>query len=127
MATDQRVVLHNVSWAQYETLTKTIGDSAGIRTTYLEGELEILSPGRTHEHLKTLLARLVEAYADAHELPLNGFGSETFRKKVRQAGLEPDECYCLGPEKKVADLAIEVIVTSGSIDKLEVYARLGFG
>ncbi len=125
--TDQVVVLHAIPWEQYESLTKAIGESAGIRTSYLDGELEILSPGRHHEHWKTLLARLVEAWADAHELPLNGFGSETFRKRAKKAGLEPDECYIVGEAKKVPDLAVEVVWSNLGIDKLEVYRRIGIG
>lgn len=91
---------------------------------YLDGTLEIMSPARVHEHHKTLIARLVEAYGDESELDLNGFGSETYRRKVEEAGVEPDECYCLGDAKAVPDLAIEVVNTSGGIDKLEIYRRL---
>jgi Uma2 family endonuclease len=123
---DQRVALHRISWAQYEALLRSIGESSAVRTTYLEGELELMSPGRRHEYVKTLLARLVEAFADARELQLNGFGSETFKRKAKKAGLEPDECYCVGPAKRIPDLAIEVVITSGGIEKLEVYRRLGF-
>jgi len=42
--------------------------------------------------------------------------------------LEPDECYLVGDQDKSApDLAIEVIGTSGGIDKLEIYRRLDVG
>ncbi|MFM5891159.1 MAG: Uma2 family endonuclease, partial [Dolichospermum sp.] len=51
-------------------------------------------------------------------------GSTTFRKQAKRGGVEPDESYCIGIEKEVPDLAIEVVVTSGGIDKLEVYKRL---
>jgi Uma2 family endonuclease len=40
-------------------------------------------------------------------------------------GLCQDECYGIGEAKNIPDLAIEVTVTSGSIDKLEIYRRLG--
>lgn len=35
-----------------------------MRVTYLEGQLEIMSPSRSHEMLKKLIARLLEAYAE---------------------------------------------------------------
>ena len=42
-------------------------------------------------------------------------------------GIEPDECYVFGtvasPERP--DLAIEVVWTSGGVNKLEIYRRLG--
>jgi Uma2 family endonuclease len=52
-------------------------------------------------------------------------GSTTFRNQLKKTGAEPDECYCIGEEKDIPDLAIEVVVTSGSIKKLETYRRLG--
>ena len=43
--------------------------------------------------------------------------------------VEPDECYVFGPPRKARrpDLTIEVIWTSGSIDKLEIYRKLTVG
>ena len=121
---DQIVVLRNIPWEQYDGLCKARRDSAGPRMAYLDGTLEIMSPARKHEYEKKLIARLVETYGEEARLSLNGFGSETFRKKAKDAGVEPDECYCLGPAKKFPDIAIEVINTSGDIDKLEIYRRL---
>lgn len=89
---DQIVVLRNIPWEQYDGLCEARKDSAGPRMAYLDGTLEITSPARKHEHVKTLIARLVEAYGEESELSLNGFGSETFRQKAKDAGVEPDEC-----------------------------------
>ena len=96
-----------------------------MRAAYLDGELELTSPARPHEHWKKLTARLIEAFGDARGLQLNAFGSETHKKKARRAGLEPDESYVVGPEKPIPDLALEVVYRSGGIDKLEIYRRLG--
>ncbi len=121
---DQIVVLRNIPWAQYDGLCEARKDAAGPRISYLDGTMEIMSPARKHEYEKTLIARLLEAYAEEAGLSLNGFGSETFRKKAKEAGVEPDECYCVGPAKKFPDIAIEVVNTRGDIDKLEIYRRL---
>ncbi|MBK9035611.1 MAG: Uma2 family endonuclease [Myxococcales bacterium] len=122
---DQRIVLHGVTWAQYEAMRATLADKPGLRMTYLEGELEIMSPSRRHEHLKKFIARLIEAYADQRRIVVLGFGSETYKKQAMERGLEPDECYCVGDEKDVPDFALEVITTSGGVDKLAVYLGLG--
>jgi Uma2 family endonuclease len=123
---DERVVLRGVSWARYEALLGFLGDEfPGVRVTYLEGALELRSPSRSHESIKTMFARLVEAYAVEAGVDLNGYGSTTFRKRAKQRGVEPDECYSLGPMGKVPDIAFEVVWTSGGIDKLAVYAGLG--
>jgi Uma2 family endonuclease len=125
-AEEQRVVLHGVPWEQYVALLRTIGDKGTPRTAYLDGELEIMTHGWRHEWVKKLLARLVEAYADAADISLNGFGNKTFKRKMKRAGCEPDECYIVGPRKSsAADFAIEVVVTSGDLDKLEIYRRVG--
>jgi len=124
---DQRVILHGVPWSHYEVLLALRGDAPVPRLTYLGGELELMSPSQDHERIKTLIARLLEVYALAKTLPLNGFGSWTLRNARRERGAEPDECYVLGDArgKDRPDLAIEIVWTSGALDKLAVYAGLG--
>lgn len=122
---DQRVFLHGVSWAQYESILATRGDDAGPRITYLEGELELMSPSRSHESIKTLFARLLEDWALATGEVLDGYGSMTLKSRPKSRGAEPDECYAVGEPKDHPDLAIEVVWTHGGIDKLEVYRGLG--
>jgi Uma2 family endonuclease len=125
---DQRIVLHDVSWKEFELLLAVRGDRAGVRMTYLEGELELMSPSQSHEGIKTAIARILEAWAMDQGLTLEGYGSWTLKNAPKERGLEPDECYILGSaSKKRPDLAIEVIWTSGGIDKLEVYRGLGVG
>lgn len=125
---DQRVTFHGVSWKEFELMLAIRGDQAGVRMTYLEGELELMSPSRSHEGIKTTLARMVEAYAMRQGLVVEGYGSWTLRNAPRERGVEPDECYMVGSATKDRpDLAIEVIWTSGGIDKLEVYRGLDVG
>lgn len=114
-----------VDWDQYEGLLATLGESTRYRVTYLEGMLAIMSPSRQHELQKKNISRLLEAYFEETRTRFWGLGSTTFRQQAQRGGTEPDECYCLGEEKAFPDLAIEVVFTSGGIDKLEVYRRLG--
>ncbi|MCA8942623.1 MAG: Uma2 family endonuclease [Planctomycetes bacterium] len=53
-------------------------------------------------------------------------GSWTIKQRLRERGVEPDECYTLGPrhDRMRPDIAIEVVWTSGGIDKLDVYRGL---
>ena len=122
---DQRVILNDIDWWQYETFLAIRGDRAGVRVTYLEGQLEIMSPSRTHEMLKTMIARLLETYAVEKRLVLEGYGSLTMRNAPKETGIEPDECYAVGAAKDSPDLAVEVIWTHGGIDKLDVYRGIG--
>ena len=118
-------VLSRVSWAQYEALLAKLEDSSAYRVHYLDGVLEILAPSRDHERGKTQLGSLLELYFLETETEYFPMGSTTLKKVEQQAGGEPDESYCIGTDKEFPDLAIEVIVTSGSINRLELYRRLG--
>jgi len=124
-AEEQRVLMSGVTWQQYEILLATLGDYPGLRLIYLEGALEIFRPPAEHELLQKGLARLIERYAEAVELPLHGYGSTTFRQEATARGLEPDECYCIDTLKPLPDFAIEVNLSSGGVDKLAVYQGLG--
>ncbi|MET0030756.1 MAG: Uma2 family endonuclease [Limnospira maxima] len=122
---EERRVLSRVSWEQYEALLADMGDSSAYRVHFLDGVLEILAPSRNHESSKIRIGNLLLIYfleADTEFFPM---GATTLKKPENQAGGEPDESYCIGIDKEFPDLAIEVIVTSGSISRLELYRRLG--
>jgi Uma2 family endonuclease len=124
---DQVVVLRDIPWEVYDALCEARSDSAGPRMAYLDGVLSIMSPARKHEYEKKLIGRLIETYAEETGLELNGFGSETLREQAKRAGVEPDECYIVGPAKKYPDFAIEVINKHAGVDKFAIYQRLGVG
>lgn len=75
--------------------------------------------------LKKVIARLLERYAEERGIALHGYGSTTFRQEAKARGLEPDECYCVGVLKDLPDIAIEINLTSGGLNKLAVYQGLG--
>jgi Uma2 family endonuclease len=122
---EQSLLLNNITWQQYTTLRETLDDIPGLRITYLEGTLEITTPSLEHELTKVTISRLIEIYALEMDIDLTGYGSTTFRKEAKARGLEPDECYCFGLLKEVPDIAIEVVLSSGGINKLAVYQGLG--
>lgn len=91
---DERVILHGLSWWQLEAMLAIRGDQSGVRLAYLEGALELMRPSRTHEYIRTTIARLMEAYAEEEEgLVLDGLGSMTMKHAPKERAAEPDECY----------------------------------
>jgi Uma2 family endonuclease len=125
---ERRFVLHGVPWRTYVALRDELDQGgAGVKMTYLEGTLELMSPSMLHEDAKKIIARLIEVWAMEHDVDLRGFGGTTFRREAKARGLEPDECYKLGKleEDGVPDIALEVIVSSALVDKMAVYAGLG--
>lgn len=125
---DESVVLYGAPWSLYERLLELRGESSYPRLTYLDGELELMSPSQSHDLVKKCLAWLLERWAEERGIRVTGVGSWTLRKKKKKGGLEPDECYRiegdLDDPERFPDLAIEVVVSSWKVDKLEVYRRL---
>jgi Uma2 family endonuclease len=123
---EQRLVLEGISWQQYEIILATLGDDfPNLRLNYLEGALELATNSPEHEELKKVIGMLLEAYFQETGTRFHALGSTTFRKAMKLRGLEPDECYCLGAKKEFPDLAIEVVLTSSIVNKLEIYQGLG--
>jgi Uma2 family endonuclease len=123
---DQRVMMYGLRWADYEILLAIRGEKSTPRYTFLRGTLEIMSPSIDHERVKTNLARILETWAFLNEVDLIGVGSWTLRSAPKERGLEPDECYFIGQHDKARpDIAIEVVFTSGGMDKLPIYEGLG--
>ena len=134
---ERRVVVNGVSWQLYQQMLAEIGDGH-TRLTYDQGRLEIMSPTPRHELIKTVLGRLVEAYADEMDIPIEGFGSTTFDREDLQKGLEPDECYYVQKAGEVRgrqefdfavdpppDLAIEIDISPPDVARQPIYAALG--
>jgi len=123
---DHIVVLHDVAWEDYERLLEIRGDRSAPRISYLEGEVEIMSPSRDHEQIKSYIGRLLEAWCIDRGIEVSPFGSWTLKKKKDKRGAEADECYIFGTEpRNRPQLAIEVEWTRRGIDKLEIYRKLG--
>jgi Uma2 family endonuclease len=126
-AADQRVVMYGIPWSHYEAQLALRGEAPVPRMSYLDGAMELMSPSADHERLKSWIGCLIEVYALEAGIEFSPYGSWTLKSAPKEAGAEPDECYIVGTDqrKEVPDLAIEVIWTSGGLDKLEIYHRLG--
>ena len=122
---EEKFITSGVTWQDYESFLTSLGNSSCYRVAYLLETLEIMSPSRSHELDKKNVGRLLEIYLEEKRIRFWGLGSMTIKSKDKQAGKEPDECYCIGTDKDIPDLAIEVVYSSGGVDTLEIYRRLG--
>jgi Uma2 family endonuclease len=121
---EQRFLLPGTyDWAAFEALEQLLATSASLRITYFDGWIELMTLGETHELLKKSLAILLEAYLVAMGIEFIPVGSATRRGPEKGTSFEPDESYYLGEQKDHPDLAIEIILTSGNLQKLEKYRR----
>src|SRR5262245_15230309 len=98
----EHIVLYDVSWEAYEALLEAMGDRR-LRHSYDQGVLEIMSPLKRHDRAKKIIARMLEAMALELDIDIQSIGSTTLRKRPKQKGLEPDECYYVAHEPQVRD------------------------
>jgi Uma2 family endonuclease len=123
---EEILLINNIDWQQYENLLDFIGDdNGGILLKYGEKILTIMSPSRNHEFNKKIISILLETYCLIKQIKFYPLGSTTFRSQKVKKGIEPDESYCFDRPKEFPDLAIEVIITSGGINTLDIYQGLG--
>ncbi|MGB3494941.1 MAG: Uma2 family endonuclease, partial [Elainellaceae cyanobacterium] len=133
-----RVLLHDVSWAQFENILRDLGDRRSARIAYCDGMLEIMTPLPEHEYFKETIGDAVKDIAEVLEQDYESYGSTTWRRQMKQVGLEPDNCFYFQNEALVRgklefdlnvdpppDLALEIDLTSKSLDRLPIYQRLG--
>jgi Uma2 family endonuclease len=123
--TDAPVMLFSgLTWREFQVVEKLL-DRSGYRFSFLDGVLEIAKmPKELHETTKKRIAGLLELYFLLAGFDFNPMGSMTLESEVDRAKREPDESYRLKSDSKRPDLLLEVVVTSGGLDKLELYKRL---
>lgn len=133
-----RIVLEDMTWDDYETFLRVFDGRRAIRLTYDCGSLEIMTLSAEHEEPSSLFDILVIVMAEEMNVPIKGYGSTTYKKKKSQRGLEPDKCYytrnlsLVRGKKRIdltvdppPDLALEVDITSSSLNRMAIYASLG--
>jgi Uma2 family endonuclease len=132
-----RVILKNISWQSYQSLIIDFEREPAMRLTYDRGTLEIRMPLAPHETYKKILGRLIEAATEELDLEIRSLGSLTCSREDLAKGLEPDQCYYIQNEAMVRgieqidlaklpppDLAVEIDITSSSLDRFSIYAAL---
>lgn len=133
----QRFVLWNAGWDVYEKLVDAFNE-LHVRVTYDRGNIELMSPLLIHETVKVWFGQFILVLAVELDFPVRQVGGPTIRRKDRDRGLEPDDCFYLASISKVTDwdtldldrdpppdLALEVDVTNSCLDRMGVYAGLG--
>jgi Uma2 family endonuclease len=115
------VTLSCVTWEQFKAIEAQLQNNREAKLTYLAGMLEIMSPiGDKHEYVKRTLGYLLEAYMRELGIRFYGRGGFTLEEPGYASGT-PDESYCIGTNKEIPDIVIEVIVSSGTINRKELY------
>jgi Uma2 family endonuclease len=132
-----RFLFDRIGWADYTRMLR-ICDRQGLRTTYIAGRLEVMSPSFEHDVQSRLLAGMVEVCVEESGGDLRRGGGPTLRRKLLKRGLEPDDCFWIASLSAILgkldldleidpppDLVIEIEITTPILDRMNVYAALG--
>lgn len=137
LPTEQRVILSNVTWQQYEKLLSELGNERQTRLTYLRGKLEMMTPVEAHERCSRLIDSLILVLVDELKVPITSVVPATLKQIELDCATEPDACYYFEelslPNKTELDLSrdmppdllVEVALTKSNLEKLPIYASLG--
>ena len=87
------VTFHDVSWEEYERLIEELGEARGLRVSYNEGTLEILTLSHEHESYATFITLLIGHVSFRLRMNIRFFGSATMRTKKKQKANEPDASF----------------------------------
>ncbi|MCU0542689.1 MAG: Uma2 family endonuclease [Oscillatoriaceae cyanobacterium Prado104] len=118
------LLFEGLTWREFTAVDRLL-DRPGYRLSFLDGVLEIRQmPGEPHETVKARIGALVELYLLMAGFDFTPTESMTLESEIGKVKREADKSYKLAPGKSRPDLAIEVVFSSGGIDKLECYKRL---
>ncbi|GGA43825.1 Uma2 family endonuclease [Okeania sp. KiyG1] len=115
---DRISTITNTTWAEYISL-----DLPSKRVSFRNGVITIVSPGRNHELIGDYIRAIIWAYCRQNNLALFPYNQTTLKEDGIE-GKEPDVAYCFEIDKDKPDLAVEINLTSGSIDDLTKYQYL---
>lgn len=138
MPTDSVLTQHGVSWDEYEELLHVVGESSGLRVSYNNGTLQIMSPSSKHEKQARLIEHLVGLLSLRLRIRVLYYGSSTIKKQRKQKGVEPDACFyvqnatLVGTKDEIdfnvdppPDVVVEIDLHHESLSKFPIYAALG--
>ncbi|MFZ4727258.1 MAG: Uma2 family endonuclease [Pseudanabaena sp.] len=135
---ENRVLLHGVSWETFERLLEDVGDRRKTLFHYINCTLEIMSPLSLHKGSGHFFDRLLTIFVDELDIDMRCLGSLLMKRSEQKIGGEPDSCYYIKNELAIRaqenvivgqdpppDLVLEVDITNPSDRRLPIYALLG--
>jgi Uma2 family endonuclease len=135
---DASVTFHDVSWDEYEELLEQVGEAPGLRISYDNGSLCVMTISSEHEKYASFINSLTTAIKLRLRIDILAFGSATMRKRKRKKGNEPDACFYVQTASLIGnrihldfetdpppDIAVEIDVHHDSRSKFPIYAALG--
>ena len=80
---ERRLIISDVTWDSYELILAKLEDNSHYRVTYLDETLEIVSPSKKHENVKSRIGFLIEFYFCKKRIKHFSMGSTTRQKSLK--------------------------------------------
>ena len=138
MPEDTVVTFHDVSWEEYEGLLERVGEASGLRISYNEGTMQVMTLSSEHEAYAEFIGGMLRMLSMRLRINIRFFGSATIRKKPRRKGKESDGCFYVQTAALIGnrvqldfekdpppDVAVEIDIHHASRDMFAIYAGLG--
>jgi len=135
---DAEVIFHGATWEEYEELLDQVGEAAGLRISFNDGTLKVMSLSSEHEKYVRFIERLISTLSLRLRINIVSFGSATMRKRRENKGNEPDACFYVQTAATIGnrieldfsidpppDVVVEVDIHHDSKDNDAIYAALG--
>lgn len=121
-ALEQHFVHSALTWEEFRTL-QTMLAPQGVRVSYFQGEVELVTVSDWHGLIAGNLGYLLEMYMLQHLIRF--IGLEDFSIEMPSTvSAQADKAYCFEERKSIPDLAVEVVITGERETKLKRYAAL---
>src|SRR5215813_3429710 len=135
---DTEVIFHGATWEEYEELLDRVGEAAGLRISFNNGTLKVMSLSPEHEKYVRFIERLISTLSLRLRINIVSFGSATMRKRRDSKGNEPDAFFYIQASAVIGnrieldfsidpppDVVVEVDIHHDSTDNDAIYAALG--
>jgi len=135
---DSVATLRNISWDEYQELLDQTGEARGLRISYDDGTLHIMTTSSAHENYVRFFEKLFACIILRLRINIRSFGSTTMKQERRRKGLEPDACFYVQNADLIGnridldfavdpppDIAVEIDLHHDSLSKFPIYAALG--
>jgi Uma2 family endonuclease len=130
--------LERITWNEYEQMLEEMDEHPGMRVSYDEGRVEIMSPTTEHEEYKDFIYSMVRDLSKELGIKLETRGSATYKQKQFLKGAEPDCSFYVQNASSIIgkrhidlsvdpppDVIVEIDITSESLGKFPIYAAFG--
>lgn len=127
--------LEDISWDEYEQLLDQLTEWRGMRVSYDQGRVEIMSPSFQHEKFIAFISGMGRILAEEMDITVEAAGATTYKQESLLKGSEGDESFYVKSANAIIgklqidldidpppDVVVEVDITNESLSKFPIYA-----